>query len=714
MQSLQEISIQYVKGVGPARKKLFQRLGVETIEDLFYFFPRRYEDRTHLTAIARLKAGEEQTVKGRIAGCSSRRSWYTKKHVVEVILDDDSGRLSCTWFNQPYLASYFKMGRGVVCHGKVDMYKNSLQMVSPEWELIEEKEKGDLNLGRIVPIYPLTRGVTQRYLRKTVMASLERYKDHLVDELPIPLRNKHRLYNIKRSIAHIHFPKTLEEQENALRRISFEEFFFFQISVIQRRLSITRKAGIPHHTSDAQTLKFIQAFPFELTGAQKRVIQEIRADMQRPSPMLRLLQGDVGSGKTVAALFGCVASFENGFQSCVMAPTEILARQHYENIVQLLAGGRFPPLRAALLVGGILKKEKEKLHQRIKAGEINLVIGTHALIHEGVIFKNLSFAVIDEQHKFGVRQRALLTEKGSNPDVLIMTATPIPRTLCITLYGDMDISVLDEMPPGRGKIKTLLYSSEQSPEVYASVRDELRLGRQAYVVYPIIEESSRRFSEAESRDPDRDNSSVGRNTDLKAAQEMFRYFQKEEFKDFRVGLVHGRMKPKQSRETMARFRRKEIDLLVATTVLEVGVDVPNASVMVVEHAERFGLAPLHQLRGRIGRGQADSLCILVAEPETEDAQERLKAFLSTQDGFKIAEYDLKIRGPGRYFGRHQHGLNELKVANPMTQLDVLELARKEAVTLTQGDPRLETPPNRYIRDVIRRRYPTYLADVAAG
>lgn len=692
--NLQNISIQYVKGVGPARKKLFQNLGVATIEDLFYFFPRRYEDRTRLTAIGGLQPGEEQTVQGRVAACSSRRSWYTKKHVVQVLIEDDSGHLTCVWFNQPYLTAYFKTGRQVICHGRAEVYKDSLQMVSPEWELVEDDAEENLNLGRIVSIYPLTKGMTQRYLRRTVAACLERYKNDLVDELPVALRNTYRLYNIKRSIANLHFPKTFTDQENAVKRLSFEEFFFFQISAIQRRLSITRRPGIAHRISDAQTLKFIQAFPFELTGAQKRVIQEIRADMERPVPMLRLLQGDVGSGKTLAAFFGCVAAFENGFQSCMMAPTEILARQHYERILQMLSAGSFPAMRAALLVSGILRKDKERLCRQIRDGEIDLVIGTHALIQGVVVFKKLSFAVIDEQHKFGVRQRALLTEKGDHPDILIMTATPIPRTLCLTLYGDLDISVLDEMPPGRGKVETLLYTSDEAPQVYERVRAELGRGRQAYVVYPIIEESEK--------------------LDLKAAEEMFVYFQKEVFKDFRVGLLHGRMKPRESAEVMARFCRREIDLLVATTVLEVGVDVPNAGVMVVEHADRFGLAQLHQLRGRVGRGEADGLCILAADPQTPDARERLKAFLSTRDGFKIAEYDLKIRGPGMYFGRHQHGLNELKVANPLTQLDILELARKEAAALTQADPALESPANRSIQDVIRRRYPTYLEEVTAG
>ncbi len=693
MRSLQDISIQYIKGVGPARKKLFERLGVESVEDLLYFFPRRYEDRRHLTPIAQLKAGEWQTISGTVLSCQARRSWYTKKHVVEVVLDDGSGRISCVWFNQAYLVSYFREGKRVVCFGKADIYKNSLQMVSPEYEVLEGEED-QLNLSRIVPIYPLTRGMTQRYLRKTVHACLTKYQDQLIDELPVPLRNKHRFYNIRRSIANIHFPETFEDQESAMKRVSFEEFYFFQASVIQRRLSITQKEGIPHKISDAQALKFIHAFPFELTGAQKRVIQEIRADMQKPSPMLRLLQGDVGSGKTLVALYGCWTAFENGFQSCVMAPTEILARQHYENITKMIEGGALCGVRPALFIGGLSAKERETTRAKIQTGGVDLVVGTHALLGEGVSFKNLSFVVIDEQHKFGVRQRALLARKGNNPDVLIMTATPIPRTLCISLYGDLDLSVLDEMPPNRGKVTTLLFPDAQAQEVYDRLRQELQKGRQAYVVYPLIEESEK--------------------LDLKAAQQMFRYFKNDVFKDFRVGLVHGRMKPKESQEMMALFKGRKIDILVATTVVEVGVDVPSAGVMVIEHAERFGLAQLHQLRGRIGRGAADGLCILVSGTEDADGQKRLKALLSTSDGFKIAQYDLEIRGPGRYFGRHQHGLNELKVANPLTQLDILELARREAIAITEQDPRLEREENRHIKNIILKRYPTYLAEVAAG
>jgi len=693
MKQLEDISIQYVKGVGPARAKIFQKLGVESVEDLLYFFPRRYEDRRNLTPIAQVSVGEWQTITGTVRTQSSRRSWYTKKHVTEVVLDDGTGRICCLWFNQPYLNRYFTENKRVVCYGKVDVYKNRLQMVSPEYELLEEDEEG-LSLKRIVPVYPLTRGVTQRYLRKTMRNCLDCYKAQAIEHLPAEVRRRHKLLSIHESLEHVHFPDDFDLQEASLTRISYEEFYFFQISIILRRLSITHKKGVAHTISDADALRFIDTFPFKLTGAQKKVIREIRDDMRGGSPMLRLLQGDVGSGKTLVALFGCVMAHINGHQSCLMAPTEILARQHYDNITRMLADGPFKKIKTALLVSGLPKKERDQIGAAIQDGTIDLVIGTHALINEEVSFNNLSFAVIDEQHKFGVRQRALLSEKGNNPDVLIMTATPIPRTLCITLYGDLDVSIIDELPPGRGQVRTKLYTHEQSDQVYALVRQNVAKGRQVYVIYPIIEESE--------------------TLDLKAARAMYKQFQTRDFKDLKVGLVHGQLKQKDSQALMDQFKKRDIDILVATTVVEVGVDVPNASVMVIEHAERFGLAQLHQLRGRIGRGETDGLCLLVADAQTAESSERLKAILSTTNGFKIAEHDLKIRGPGRFFGRHQHGLNELKVANPITQMDILQLARKDALALTHDDPRLASPANRYIKGIIQKRYPTYLANVKAG
>lgn len=699
MQQLQNVSVQFVKGIGPARKKVFARLGVENIEDLLYLFPRRYEDRRQMTPIKSLKIGEYQTTFGKVLALGSRRSWYTRKHVLQVPIEDGTSRLFCLWFNQPYMEHYFRVGKRVVVYGKVGIYKNRLQMISPEWEILEgDKEDECLSLGRIVPIYPLTRGITQRYLRKTIRGCLTRYKEEFNDDLPVYLRNQYKLYNIKRSLENIHFPQDIKDQQEALKRISFEEFFFFQISIMQRRLSLRQKEGVTHSIRDHLALKYAHGFPFDLTSAQKRVIQEIRLDMEKAIPMLRLLQGDVGSGKTVVALFGCWTAKQNGFQSVIMAPTEILARQHFETLEKFSVHGPLKDVRAALLLSSLPAREKEKIKKDIEQGKIDIAIGTHALIQEEVKFKNLSFAVIDEQHKFGVRQRALLSEKGKNPDILIMTATPIPRTLCMTLYGDLDVSILDEMPSGRPEVKTLLYYDDQLKEVYELIRQRVEASEQTYIVYPIIEESE--------------------NLDLKAAEVMYEYFRTQEFKDFKVGLIHGRMKRQETQAVMKKFRNKELDILVATTIVEVGLDIPDATLMVVEHAQRFGLAQLHQLRGRIGRGTKESLFILICDRQAEDddpaRQSRLKAILSTNDGFQIAEEDLLIRGPGQFFGRHQHGLNELKIANPITQLEILESARKEAQALMEADPNLEKGKNPFIKQTIRRRYPGYLAMVSAG
>ncbi len=696
MENLQDISIQYIKGVGPARMKLFLNLGIQSVEDLLYFFPRRYEDRQHMASIAEVKIGEQQTIHGQILTHGGRQSWYTKKHVFETIIDDGTGRIFCVWFNQPYLERYFRPGKYAVLYGKVELYKNRLQMIAPEYEIIEKEKDNNQNLsvGRIVPIYPLTKGVTQRYIRKIIRMCLDRYHEQLQDILPIPLRNKYRLSNIKRSLENIHFPESMEMQMSAHRRICFEEFFLFQISVMKRRMNIVNQAGTTHVVDLELINQFQSVFPFELTGAQKRVIREISADLQKPAPMLRLLQGDVGSGKTLIALFGCVVAWRNGNQSVIMAPTEILARQHYQNIQKVLQPGPFHDMKIALLISGLKKKEREEIYRQVRNHEIDLVIGTHALLSEAVQFPNLSFVVIDEQHKFGVQQRALLSAKGKNPDVLVMTATPIPRTLTLTLFGDLDVSTIEEIPKGRGKVSSVLYSSEQIQDVYRIIRDKINKGEQAYIIYPIVEESEK--------------------MDLKAAEAMYRYFSNHEFKDLRVGLIHGQMKRQQTEKMMEEFKQGRLHILVATTVLEVGIDVPNANVMVIEHAQRFGLAQLHQLRGRIGRGQKDGLCILVADPITEESHSRLRAILSSTDGFKIAEQDLQIRGPGEYFGRHQHGLNELKYVNPVTQIDILELARKEAREIMHEDPELKEGSHVVLQKTIQKRYPGYLSMLSSG
>ncbi len=706
MKNATDTSIQYLKGVGPSRKKMFERLGVETVEDLMYLFPRRYEDRRSMTPLDSLKPGEWQTVCGRVTTRSGRKTWHTRKHVFESVISDDKGRLTAVWFNQPYMEHYFRSGARVVLYGRVDLYRDRLQMIAPEYEIIEDDDKENLSTGRIVPVYPLTRGMSQRYLRRSIRMALHRYAGKLVDPVPFHLREKYSLKNLTRALNSIHFPETFEDRQESYRRVAFEEFLLFQISILLRRLSIVHRPGYVHTVGPGLVRGFENAFDFELTGAQKRVIREIGADMRKAHPMHRLLQGDVGSGKTLVALFGCVAAVQSGYQAAIMAPTEILARQHYENIRGILKGFEQKSLPSgqtilrdfgpdvALLVGSASRKEKTAVTAGIREGSVNLIIGTHALIQEDLAFKNLSFVVIDEQHKFGVRQRALLTDKGVNPDVLIMTATPIPRTLSLTLFGDLDISTLDEMPAGRGKVTTKLFAEDDAKEAYTEAAELVKQGQQVFVVYPVIEESEK--------------------LDLKAAERMYEELQKGPLKGLRLGLVHGRMKQDRVSSVMEAFRNRDLDILVATTILEVGVDVPNANCMVIEHADRFGLSQLHQLRGRVGRGASDARCLLIASPATAEAGARLDAVLSTVDGFKIAEQDLMIRGPGEFFGRHQHGLNELRIADPVTQLDILETARREAAGLVEDDPYLERPANRTVKAFIQRRYPTYLAMVKGG
>jgi ATP-dependent DNA helicase RecG len=693
-QNLSDLSIQYVKGVGPSKAKLLANLGVFTVEDLLYLFPSRYEDRSQLMPMAMVKVGEKQTIAGHILKVG-KRNFYSRTKAFEIVVGDKSGQITCVWFNQPYLDKYFKEDQEIVLYGRVEVFKNRLQMLVPDFELISTEDRS-LNMGRIVPVYPLTRGVTQRYLRKQIDFLLGLYSNELQDVIPLSIRKRYHLEEIAEGITHIHFPRHAQDQQMATDRVAFEEFFLFQICVILRRLSIVEKKGFAHRIETSLIENYLRSFPFTLTQAQHKAIEEIAADMKKARPMLRLLQGDVGCGKTVVAFFGCIAAVENGGQAAIMAPTEILATQHYDNFSRLFSshGGPFSKARVGLLTSRMTKKKKDELYEKLKAKEIDVIIGTHALLQETVDFARLTFVVIDEQHKFGVNQRALLSAKGNNPDILIMTATPIPRTLCLTLYGDLDVSVISELPPGRGKISTYSFSAEKSDSVYQRVREWVMKGTQAYIIYPLVEESEK--------------------MDLKAAKESFDHFVAFEFKGLRLALVHGQMDRQEVDEIMQKFKRYEIDILVATTILEVGIDVANANVMVIEHAERFGLSQLHQLRGRIGRSEKDAVCLLLADPTTEEGRARLDAIVKTTDGFKIAEFDLQIRGPGHYFGRHQHGLNELKVANPVTQIDLLQKARLEAGNLVKSDPSLQGSEHALIKNIIKKRYPQYLDMIAAG
>jgi len=688
-QALSEISIQFIKGVGPAKAKLLANLGVTSVEDLLYLFPHRYEDRSQFIPIAMVQLGELQTVCGKII--SARRNFYSKNRTVEVVVGDKSGRISCVWFNQPYLVNIFKEDQEIVLYGRIDLFGKRLQMVVSDFELISAEDRS-LNMGRIVPVYPLTKGISQRYLRKLMDQCLNLYADQLQDILPQAVRRKNQLSPIAEGIKQIHFPSDSQQQQKAIDRIAFEEFFLFQICVILRRLSLVHKTGIKHHIEKSLIEEYSRAFPFQLTNAQQKALNDISADMAQKRPMLRMIQGDVGSGKTVVAFFGCIAAWKNKKQSAIMAPTEILAQQHFLNFQKLLGQSIFKEIKVSLLISSTPAKEKKAIYQQLKDGEIDLIIGTHALLEETIAFKDLSFVVIDEQHKFGVNQRALLSAKGTNPDILIMTATPIPRTLCLTLYGDLDVSVINELPPGRGEIKTYHFPLPKAQAVYQKVRELVQKGTQAYIIYPLVDESEK--------------------LDLKAAKDMFIHLQKFEFQGLRMGLVHGQMKRQEADEIMLKFKKHELDILVATTILEVGIDIPNANVMVIEHAERFGLSQLHQLRGRIGRGSHNALCVLLGDPVTQEAKMRLEAIVRNTDGFKIAEEDLKIRGPGHYFGRHQHGLNELKNANPITQIEILEKARGDAIILTQGDPQLTGYHS--IKETIKKRYPQYLDLILAG
>lgn len=693
MKNPSQAPIQFVKGVGPAKSKILENLGIFTVEDLLYHFPRRYEDRSRLVTIDQLRIGEYQTVSGEILARGGRKTWYTKKHIFETAIADETGQVFCVWFNQPYLDKYMKPGTRVVLYGRVDFYKNRIQMIAPEYEIID-KEEESLNMNRITPVYALTKGVTQRYLRKIIKTCLDEYSGGLTDIIPAPVRKRQNLAHITENIRAIHFPDSSIEQETAGRRASFEEFFLFQLSVLLRRMSITQKQGVSHLITPELIKKFCSSFAFELTGAQRNAITEIAKDMSKSTPMLRLLQGDVGSGKTLVSFFGCVACVASGHQAAVMAPTEILAQQHFKSFQSLIVERDFNGIRCALLISGMSKRERESILGRLANKEIDVLIGTHALVEETVAFKDLSYVVIDEQHKFGVKQRALLSSKGKNPDVLVMTATPIPRTLSLTLYGDLDLSVIDELPKGRGTIKTYQFPMDQADSVYSRVREWVKKGTQAYIVYPIIEESEK--------------------LDLKAATDMYEHFVKFEFKDLRVGLLHGGMDRSETNTIMQLFKDHKLDILVTTTVLEVGIDVANANVMVIEHAERFGLSQLHQLRGRIGRSDKNAICLLLAEARTPEGELRLNAIVSTTDGFKIAQEDLNIRGPGHYFGGFQHGMNELRMTNAETQLKILEEARQEASGLLGGDPKLAQPEHAVIKTVIQKRYPEYLSTVFAG
>lgn len=671
-------SAQFVKGVGPKKIKVLNRLGIETIDDLFYHFPYRYEDRNRLKKISDLEIGKIQSVEAEVLVCGLKRI-KSGKTIFEMAVGDDTGKLFIIWFNQPYLKDYFKIGDKLILYGKVEK-KKRLQLVNPEYEIISCDEKDDyIHTRRIVPIYPLTKGINQRSLRKIIYKALEKFVHLKKDFLPHLLKNKYNLLHITLAMKNIHFPESFLLLEKSRRRLIFEEFFKLQLIMAFRRLkNKTEAGGISHKLKEEEIEEFRRLLLFKLTSSQEEVIKDIEFDMASPISMQRLLQGDVASGKTVVAAYALWLTVKNGYQGALMVPTEILAKQHYLNLKKLFKGSK---LNLLLLVSDMSKKEKENAKAKIKKHKANIIIGTHTLIQSGVEFKKLGLVVIDEQHKFGVAQREVLKKKGVNPDILVMTATPIPRTLAYTVYGDLDISVIKELPPGRKSVTTWWVTDKKRAGAYEFIRKQINSGRQVYIVYPIIEES--------------------KVLDIRAAKSMHRELKNKIFSEFEVGLIHGQMKSKDKEKVMGDFKKGKVDLLVSTIVIEVGIDISNASIMLIEHAERFGLSQLHQLRGRIGRGGHESYCILVSSSKTEKAKKRLASMSKYHDGFKIAEEDLLLRGPGEFFGKRQHGAPELKIGNILTDVKLLELARGEAFNLAEEDPCLKRQEHKDILEYIK-------------
>ncbi|HXH86326.1 MAG TPA: ATP-dependent DNA helicase RecG, partial [Nitrospira sp.] len=703
------IQIRFAQGVGPKRTAVLQRLGIETVEDALWTVPWRYEDRSVMTPIGQLVPGMTASICGTIVKSEAKRTRHRRFSVLEVGVEDQTGRMQSVFFNQPYLEEVLAVGKTVMMSGRVIAGRQGWmvpRMDTVQYEVVGEGMESTLHVGRIVPIYHETKGWSSRQMRVLMKGLLEGYVGSLRDYIPVSVRARQRLLPVQEALQEIHFPTAgadlslLDQGKSpARRRLAFEELFFLQVALAARQRSVQVQKKVVHFNPRTPLLeKLSRLLPFQLTGAQDQVIREIFRDMISPRPMNRLVQGDVGSGKTVVALHAIVMACGSGYQAALMAPTEILAEQHYRNLKETLER---LGLKVALLRGGDKAAVKKTQAAQLNSGKIDVAIGTHALIQKGVSFKNLGLAVVDEQHKFGVLQRKTLMEKGYKPDVLVLTATPIPRTLAMTVYGDLDISIIRTLPPGRKPVRTFLFGESQRRRAFQILRDELRNKRQAYVVYPLVEESEK--------------------LDLQAAIQGAELLQSGEFKEFRVGLLHGRMKPTEKETVMADFKAGKIHLLVATTVIEVGVDVPNATIMMIEHAERFGLAQLHQLRGRVGRAGHQSYCLLMAasmrrsraqlgkrstgdQESASTAKERLEALVQSNDGFVIAEEDLRIRGPGEFFGFRQWGMPEFRVANIVRDGDLLQHARLEAFSLLKQDPTLSAPAHQGLREAVLRKW----------
>lgn len=677
--------IQYVKGIGPKRAEKLNKLNIFTLKDLLYYFPRQFEDRNNLKKIIQLENEEKATIKVVIVGVSTS-SPRKGLSITKVDVRDETGYAKLVFFNQQYVKNAFKPGDTILVFGKVKKEFKKIEISSCEVEYLTNSPK---NTCKIMPIYPLTYGVSNKDIIGIIKNVLSDESLVIKEYMPKHIIDKYKLCSIDYAIKNLHNPISKESLKIALYRIVFEEFLILQLGLFLFKNGVEESDGIKFE-ENKKLDDVLNSLPFKLTKAQNRALDEIIEDMQCNKAMNRLVQGDVGSGKTVVALLSLAHCVFNGFQGALMAPTEILAEQHYISLTETLKPFG---MNIELLVGSLTKKQKESVLEKTKNKEVDILIGTHALIEDKVEFNNLGLVITDEQHRFGVRQRSKLSEKGENPDILVMTATPIPRTLALILYGDLDISIIDELPPGRQPIETIAVDKSKRDRAYNSlVRKEVEKGRQVYIVCPLVEESEA--------------------IEAKAAVDLVEELKLEYFSDLKVGLLHGKMKPSEKDLIMKSFKNREIDILVSTTVIEVGVNVPNATLMIIENAERFGLAQLHQLRGRVGRGSHKSYCILIYASKSEVCKQRMSIMEETNDGFKISEKDLEIRGPGEFFGTRQHGLPELKVANIFKHMKILKLAQQEARYIVSEDRKLQNHENQLIKKEIMNKFEHSIKEIS--
>ncbi|MGB3341531.1 MAG: ATP-dependent DNA helicase RecG [bacterium] len=672
-------SVQYIKGIGPKRSSYFKKINVETVNDLLFLVPRRYVDYSTMRPIRDLKINDEATILGKIKAIELQRT-RNRIQLVKVLIADDSDTINVKWFNRPDLKKKFKIGDNLLVSGKITFFYGR-QLVNPIYEVITEVET-EKNMGAVIPIYPLTEGLGLWDIKRAVKICIDECLDGIVETLPQTLILQNDLMPLDKAIINLHFPQSLNIAFEARRRLVYDEFFFFELILAKRRSLAKAKNGISLVDRGTLTERLLGALPFELTKGQTEVIKGIAADMAKPKPMNRLLQGDVGAGKTVVALYSMLIAIENGYQSALMAPTEILAEQHYIGLSKILEE---LGVETVLLTSSIKTTERKDIVEKIANGRAQIIFGTHALIEEEIKFNKLGLVVVDEQHRFGVMQRAALVNKGINPDFLVLSATPIPRTLALTLYGDLDVSILKDKPPRRGTVSTRIIKENQKPGIHSFIKDELNKGRQAFIICPLIEKSEK--------------------LDLKSVEEVYKEITSI-FKNFSIGVIHGRLKSSERFKIMNAFRAGKLDMLIATTVVEVGVDIPNASIMIIEHPERFGLAQLHQLRGRIGRGSQKSYCFLILDRYVADeTYERIAYFEKNNDGFALAQKDIKLRGPGEILGKKQHGLPDLKIGDLEDDKELLFLARDDAFAVISKDPDIQSPELIAIKKKLKKLAP---------